>query len=188
MPEAVQDRVHTETLAHLEDAGVGEGADVRAVLGNPKAMRRELGRLYVPVKRLRGLIEGTSFGSTYVVPMLFLGLAFSDIRSDPRSPYDDLLGQAVLIVLGLWIFTLLLTQRLSLVRRRFWGSAVGFTTWWISSWLSNLSDFLNGTSDDLWNAVFLTLWPFFIGYYLWSTWHEDRRLRHTLALVGGAQL
>ncbi|WP_216328212.1 hypothetical protein [Deinococcus aestuarii] len=56
MPEAVQKRVAAETLAHLEDAGVGEGADVRDVLGMPKTMRQELGRLYVPEKRLRDLL------------------------------------------------------------------------------------------------------------------------------------
>lgn len=191
MPDAVRRRVQAETLAHLEDAGVGEGADVRAVLGEPKAMRRELGRQYVPDKRLRGLVEDSSFGMkylTYGAPILFIWIAFETIRSEPRSAYDQFLILAVLMVLGLWLFTFFLTRRLSPVRRRLWEVAVGSATWWASFWLSSLSSFLNGTSSELWNAVFLTLWPFSIGFLLWSTWHEDRRLRRTLALVGGAQL
>ena len=47
LPAGVTARVKADTLAHLQDAGVDEDADVRPLLGRPADTAAELKRLYL---------------------------------------------------------------------------------------------------------------------------------------------
>lgn len=195
MPEVVWDRVQAETLAHLEDAGVGEGADVRAVLGSPKAMRRELGRLYVLKHRLQDLIdprERLSDIFCVVVPMVFL---VSDVmmramflRSAWRPPgeiigyWREFTPEALWVLLGL--VTLIGTRRLVLARRRLWRERV--TNLGMLAWVS-VSTLRDTSFSSVFDLFFISGPPLLLVFLPIVTWHEDRRLRRTLSLTGEAQ-
>ncbi|WP_102125271.1 hypothetical protein [Deinococcus planocerae] len=188
MPEAVRQRVQAETFAHLEDAGVGEGEDVRAVLGEPKVMRRELGRLYVPEDHLRALVEHNSTDLYYIVTGCVGSFMFFGFSSEPSPAYDGLLRQGILIVSSLWLLALFLTHTWPPVRLRVFHKELSVVALQAYLWLSFVSSFLSGDFSPLWWAAFLIWWPLALCRQLWKGWHQDQRLRRTLALVGGAQL
>ncbi|WP_216328213.1 hypothetical protein [Deinococcus aestuarii] len=68
---------------------------------------------------------------------------------------------------------------------------VGFQNDISALWLNHVSSCLKRPLVDYIDYLYfvpLIVYPLAIFQMLWNTWHEDRRLRRTLALVGGAQL
>lgn len=197
MPEAVCARVGAETLAHLEDAGVGEGMDVRPVLGKPRAMRRELGRLYVPAHRLGVLRREPPFLSalgyflwllfTYLFPFVLFCFTLLDLGAVRDPAQAGLLGQVAWLLLELWLVGLLGTSRLPSERRRLWHGELSSAILFAGFCLGHLIDFLGGDRPSALRLVLVGLTPVFCCFLVWRAWHEDQRLRRTLALVGGAQ-
>lgn len=193
MPEPVRDRIQAETLAHLEDAGVGEGADVRAVLGEPKAMRRELGRLYIPAGRLGVLRREpphlSTFGyfllllATYLLPVAQLCLLLQDLRSEGDWGQGELLSRSIWILLLFWLVGLLLAGRLSSERRRLWQEQLSMSTLLTGLGLGLLLDLLRGDPLDVVRLILLILMPIVLCRSIWRARHEDQRLRRTLALT-----
>ncbi|WP_102125270.1 hypothetical protein [Deinococcus planocerae] len=193
MPEAVRDRVRAETLAHLEDAGVGEGEDVRDVLGSPERMERELGRLYLPPREIGVLRRDPSYLSaagygllvllTYVAPFFLLFSTFHSLRFDLELPQARLLSQVALSLLWSWLIALLLTRGLGSERRRLWHGALGFATWLGWYGLDSLVGSLGEGPLDRWSVVGLALPLCGACFFLWKAWRDDGRLRRTLALL-----
>ncbi|MDL2342810.1 hypothetical protein QOL99_01470 [Deinococcus sp. MIMF12] len=114
LPEGVAGRVEQETRAHLQDAGVPEGADVRAVLGDPETTNDGLRRLYLTAKELEEVATGgslrTGWNLSEWLPRLlpvFWVLAFWGETSQWWP-------------LALYVPALILVQRLHSLRRRHW--------------------------------------------------------------------
>lgn len=175
LPTGVARRVELETQAHLQDADLPDGADVREVLGDPGAMNRELRRLYLSAERLEGLRTPSPW-LDYLPILLLLALLASNLWI-----YRMRLGEVwveelapLLLTLGLW-GTVKLTLRPAQpeVRRLvalFAGSFVMLVMGW---WDTAFSDFPQRSGVLVVGAVLAA------GLVAYVT-NELRKLRRTL--------
>ncbi|MBZ9712276.1 hypothetical protein [Deinococcus multiflagellatus] len=181
LPRAVVMRVQTETLAHLQEAGLGEGDDITALLGPPATTRKALGRLYVSAAELdvlgRDRVDGWLL-SLVMLGVLAVGLLFWGAwTGDPHLPT---LG-GVAAGLGLLALTAAWTHYWRPEQRRQMRANMGLCGMMLFQIvlpaLSNLPlGLLESVSLCLWGGLFLT--------GLIAAQHSAQKLRRTLALKG----
>lgn len=143
LPSGVVARVERETQAHLQDADLPEDADVRALLGDPGAMNRELRRLYLSAERLEGLRTPSPW-LDYLPTLLLLALLASNVWIYRMSLGEVWVEELtpILLTLGLWgLVRLTLRPAQPEVRRLvalFAGSSVMLVMGW---WDTVFSDY-----------------------------------------------
>ncbi|GGK27325.1 hypothetical protein GCM10008955_21410 [Deinococcus malanensis] len=174
-PEGVTRRVSAETLAHLQDTGLPQDADVSVVLGSPDDTARELRQLYLSRREWAGLQPGSSYRAlitfakwgVWAVAVLLCIEALNEI--------------SVLYTMALVVYLLGLawTHRLPYVRR--WNLRMGamLATMCVFRWLPDLWKDAGLSPDYLWVITPVLLVS--MTAYLWT---ENGRLRRTLTLEG----
>ena len=136
LPSGVAARVTREAQAHLQDAGLPEGADVRAVLGDPAEANAGLRRLYLSAERLEGLRTPSPWLG-HLPTLLLLALLTSNLwiyRGRLSEVWLEELTP-ILLTLSLWgLVNLTLRSALPEVRRLIQLSSGGLvmlvTGWW----------------------------------------------------------
>lgn len=114
LPAGVAGRVERETRAHLQDAELPGGADVREMLGDPETTNDELRRLYLTAKELEEVATSGALRTGWnlsewlprLLPLLWVLAYWGD-----RSQWWPMVLYVPALVLG---------QRLHSVRRRHW--------------------------------------------------------------------
>lgn len=178
MPSGVKERVRAETLAHLEDAGALQAADVRGVLGSPQQVNRELRRLYLTADEYCRLVTepakkgtaGLDVFSLLAWPGLAVWFLF-DSHAPLHGQWPFLLTFVVCSAAMLW-----LTQALPVSRRRLWrnlASNVAFSMMYLT-----LPEVVNTFSYM--GIVLLGLLLYRLAHDFWL----DVRLQRTLKLEG----
>lgn len=185
LPAGVTARVKTDTLAHLQDAGVDEDADVRPLLGRPDRTAAELRRLYLTNDEWLELRSGgkdrTGFDlSEWMVlgAPLLLWLMSSSIDPFLRISFHGIWSvQGLLLLLG--VVTLWLTRGLHPVRRRNWRLWMFMVCFMVVQWPTTTELLFGGRH---WLALpVLTLW---LAYCARLQFGRDGRLARTLTLEG----
>lgn len=175
MPEVVTQRVTAETLAHLQEAGLSNAADVLPLLGDPEETAEGLRWLYLTRKELEEVQTGGGFRtglnlSEWLAGLVLPAVLLSATWQGP-TPWRVLLLVAYALILAL-------THTLNSVRRRHWRL-------WVAGGCAApvffFSDFA-GTlgSSQLAAALLLVGLPYGLSRML----RQDARLRRTLALQG----
>ena len=187
LPREVAERVKAEYAAHIAESGLPE-AEAVAALGDPRAVRRALGRTYMNWEQLESLRDGRGLGLIqpliWGLPTLF-GLMFVVIYADaPAFPWWRLVAPALTVLLT--ALTWRWTRSLSTERRTLWRIGWGAVSIQLMLWLGWLLSFGSGESDGtpLW---MLALMAGLLPIHGFSVLASDRRLRRTLALSGGSR-
>lgn len=188
LPREVAERVKAEYAAHIAESGLPE-AEAVAALGDPRAVRRALGRTYMNWEQLESLRDGRGLGLIqpliWGLPPLY-GLGLVLIYADgpaPAFPWWRLVAPALTVLLTAltWRWTRSLSAERRTLWRIGWGSIGGPFMMWFG-WLLGA-----GQGEPLplpWVA------PLMAGLFLiqgFSVLASDRRLRRTLALSGGSR-
>lgn len=179
LPAGVAGRVERETRAHLQDAGLPDGADVRAVLGDPQTTNDGLRRLYLTRKEWEELGTGGPLRTGLNLTEWLVGLGF------PLLLLVEVLRDAS-VMAGLALAALLailaLTWDLHSVRRRQWRLWCFIVIFAVMQWVPDLlarAEWTHGATW-LWGVLGLALT---LGGV--RRWQHDARLRRTLLAEEG---
>ncbi len=176
LPAGVTARVKADTLAHLQDAGVDEWADVRPLLGRPADTAAELKRLYLTNDEWLNLVPKKTFWTVAAAWLNVLIWPTFLLWSwwEPRVPLNAngwLWGG---FAMGVTVMAIVL-GRLPAARRRLWLSpAVG---------LVYLAVFVLMGLLAAQPGILLLLLGLIVRE-IWQIWHTDARLARTLLLEG----
>lgn len=176
LPAGVTARVKADTLAHLNDAGVDEAADVRPLLGRPEDTAAELRRLYLTNDEWQNLIPRKTFWSVSaswlnaLIWPVFLIWSVFESRSPLNANWWLWGGCAVAVAAGLVLLT-----RLHRIRLRTWLELAGN--------LLFITVFVLLGLPSVFPMLFLFLMAMSVRW-LWQIWRKDARLARTLALEG----
>lgn len=176
LPAGVAGRVGRETRAHLQDAEVADGADVRAVLGDPEATNHELRRLYLTARELETLADGGTLTGFHLTQWL-AGLVIPATLMTGAIQNDSVVYG---LSLGGYLAGLALTWDLHPVRRRQWWGTLMLALLSVSEWIPDLWNGLGWDPRFLWAVL-----PLFLGLTSRRLLTHDARLRRTLIAEEG---
>lgn len=177
LPAGVAARISRETLAHLQEAELPYGTDVREVLDDPEPTNDELRRLYLTVKELENLATSGPLRTGLNLTEWLAGLVFPAVLLDQAmrsGAQPSGLGAAVLLV------GLALTWDLHPVRRRQWRVLLMVL---IAGWLEWMPRVWSHTG---WPMVYAPLFAVLvIAYSTYQHLRRDSRVRRTLQVEQG---
>ncbi|SEI87928.1 hypothetical protein SAMN04488058_102119 [Deinococcus reticulitermitis] len=172
LPNGVAARVTREAQAHLQDAGLPESADVRAVLGDPAEANTGLRRLYLTRKELEDLTTGGPLSSRLNFWEWLAALVYPVILLVIAAETEDLTPA---LASGVLWTVVALTWNFHPIRRRQWRLwlmlLAGF---WLSS-LPAIWELVGGPAE--YAPLFATLVVLLL---LYRFNRRDARLRRTL--------
>lgn len=177
LPAGVAGRVSRETRAHLQDAELPEGADVREVLGDAELTNDELRRLYLTRGELEDLRTGGSLRTGLNLSEWLLGLVLPVLLLAGTLRDDSLAYGSAFAV---YVTVLALTWNFHPVRRRNWRVWTMLLSWGVVQWVPDLWRDLGGDARYLWLVL-----PLFVALVSMRHWRHDARLRRTLLAEEG---
>jgi hypothetical protein len=168
-PAGVRSRLAQEYTAHWQESG---GGDPVGLFGDPRTVRRQLGRLYLNTSQWRRLSRSREIAFWLAWPLLALRLDAVDIHS--LSPALVYIGFIALLWGAIWYSS----RRLPHVQRSYLRGSLG-SAFLILIQMPLLAMSLTRPAIDV---ALIGLLLVLLGVQFWQTYLHSARLRRTLDL------